>query len=219
MTRALLLATLMMGAMVFGSPAARSAAAQGPDAAKPDTAKGRAVVSQVCAACHGADGNSVIPANPKLAGQIPEYLQKQLADYKSGANGKAARANLIMAGFAATLSADDVRNVSAYLAAQKPAPGVARNKDTVVAGQRLWRGGNAAKGIAACASCHGAAGAGLPVQYPRLAGQHAEYTEVQLKAFRAGERGNDTAGMMRSIVAKMSDAEIRAVADYISGLR
>lgn len=222
MTRALAkatFATLMMGALVFAPLAARAADAPKASAAKADTVKGQAIASQVCAACHGADGNSAAPANPKLAGQIPEYLHKQLLNFKAGANGKAERANPVMAGFAATLSADDVRNVSAYYAAQKPAPGAARNKDTVVIGQRLYRGGDAAKGIAACASCHGATGAGVPVQYPRLAGQHADYTEAQLKAFRAKERGNDPAGMMRSIAAKMSDAEIRAVADYIAGLR
>lgn len=234
MTRALALATLMMAAQFIGVSQAWSADSQKPEAPKADaakagpakadppkadTAKGQAIVSKVCVACHAADGNSPAPANPKLAGQIPEYLNKQLANFKAGANGKAERANPVMAGFAATLSAEDMRNVSAYFAAQKPSPGAAKNKETVVIGQRLYRGGDAAKGIAACASCHGAAGAGVPSQYPRLAGQHAEYTELQLKAFRAKERNNDPAGMMRSIAAKMTDAEIRAVADYIAGLR
>ncbi len=234
MTRALALATLMMAAQVVAIPsawsadAAKSAAPKAEVAkaepakaepAKADTAKGQAIVNKACVACHGADGNSPAPANPKLAGQIPEYLHKQLANFKAGANGKAERANPVMAGFAATLSAEDMRNVSAYFAAQKPATGAAKNKDTVVIGQRLYRGGDTAKGIAACASCHGATGAGVPAQYPRLAGQHAEYTELQLKAFRAKERNNDPAGMMRTIAAKMSDAEIRAVADYIAGLR
>lgn len=226
MTRALAIATLMMGVQVFAPQVAFSAeaekAAPAPAekaAPKADPAKGQAIVNKVCVACHAADGNSAVPANPKLAGQIPEYLQKQLMDFKPGAGGKAARANPVMAGFAATLSNDDMRDVAAYFAAQKPAPGSAKNKDTILIGQRLWRGGDASKGIAACAGCHGATGAGVPVQYPRLAGQHAEYTEAQLKAFRAKERNNDPAGMMRTIALKMTDAEIRAVADYIAGLR
>jgi cytochrome c553 len=199
--------------------AAGTQAAWSADAPKADVAKGQAIMTKVCATCHAADGNSVQPANPKLAGQIPEYILKQLANFKPEAGGKADRANPVMAGFAATLSADDARDIAAFLASQKPSAGAARNKDTVVIGQRLWRGGDMAKGIAACASCHGANGAGVPAQYPRLAGQHAEYTESQLKAFRARERSNDAAGMMRSIAARMSDAEIRAVSDYIVGLR
>lgn len=226
MTRALAIATLMMGVQVFMPQAAFSAeadkAAPAPAekaAPKADLAKGQAIVNKVCVACHAADGNSPAPANPKLAGQIPEYLHKQLMDFKPGAGGKAARPNAVMAGFAATMSNDDMRDVAAYFAAQKPAPGSARNKDTILIGQRLWRGGDSSKGIAACAGCHGATGAGVPAQYPRLAGQHAEYTEAQLKAFRAKERSNDPAGMMRTIALKMTDAEMKAVADYIAGLR
>ena len=215
MTRALALAAVMLGAQFAGAQATWSA-----DAPKADTVKGQAIVTQVCAACHGADGNSIVPANPKLAGQIPEYVQKQMLNFKLGAGGKPAeRASPVMAGFAATLSNDDIRNVAAYLASQKPSPGTAKNKDTIVIGQRLWRGGDVSKSLAACASCHGPAGAGVPVQYPRLAGQHADYTEAQLKAFRARERNNDAAGIMSSIALKMTDAEIRAVADYIAGLR
>jgi cytochrome c553 len=187
--------------------------------AKADTAKGQAIMTQVCAACHGADGNSVMPANPKLAGQFPEYLQKQLNNFKAAAGKPAERPSPVMAGFVAPLSADDIRNVSAFLGAQKPGTGAAKNKDTVGMGQKLWRGGDLSKGIAACASCHGANGGGMPVQFPRLAGQHADYTEAQLKAFRAGERKNDPGNMMRSIALKMTDAEIRAVADYVAGLR
>jgi cytochrome c553 len=188
------------------------------DLPKADTAKGQAIANQVCAACHGADGNSPAPVNPKLAGQIPEYLHKQLLNFKP-VNGKAERPNPVMMGFASALSADDMRNVAAYYAGQQAKPGAARNKDTVSLGQKLWRGGDTAKGLPACASCHGATGAGLPVQYPRLAGQHAEYTEAQLKGFRAGERANDANRMMRGIAVKMTDAEIKAVADYVAGLK
>ena len=214
MKRALLLAAMVLAPQILWMQAGNAV-----EGAKVDAAKGQEIVSKVCVACHGADGNSPSPVNPKLAGQIPEYLEKQLLNFKPGANGKAERANPVMAGFSATLSADDVRNVSAYFAGQKAKPGVAKNKDTILLGQKIWRGGDVAKGIPACASCHGASGGGVPVQYPRLAGQHAEYTEAQLRAFRAGERANDAAKMMRTIAGKMSDAEIKAVADYAAGLK
>jgi len=187
--------------------------------AKADPAKGQGIASQVCAACHGADGNSPVPNNPKLAGQVPEYLQKQLANFKSAAGGRAERENPVMAGMVVNLSAEDMRNVAAYYAAQPTKPGVAKSKDTLTLGRKIWRGGDAAKGLPACAACHGAAGAGLPSSYPRLGGQHPEYTEAQLRAFRAGERRNDANRMMQTIAARMSDPEIRAVADFIAGLR
>jgi cytochrome c553 len=211
MKRALALAALTLSWCMQTAVAA--------DLPKADAAKGQAIVTKVCAACHAADGNSVIPVNPKLAGQIPEYLHKQLSNFKAGANGKAERPNPVMAGFAATLSAEDVNNVVAYFSSQKAKPGTAKSKDTLTLGQKLWRGGDVARGLPACASCHGATGAGLPVQYPRLAGQHAEYLEAQLKAFRAGERANDAGKAMRTVALKMTDAEIKAVADYAAGLK
>lgn len=192
---------------------AQEAGSKGP--AKADTAKGQKIAQQVCAACHAADGNSPTPVNPKLAGQVPEYLAKQLANFKANTE----RKNAVMLGMVGTLSADDMRDVSAYYASQKPAPATAKNKDTVALGQKLWRGGDVARGLPACASCHGAAGAGVPAQYPRLAGQYADYTEAQLKAFRAGERANDPSRMMRLVASKMNDGDIKAVADYIAGLR
>jgi cytochrome c553 len=187
--------------------------------AKPDSAKGQSIANRVCAACHGADGNSPTPANPKLASQIPEYIQKQLGNFKAVAGKKAERENPVMGGMAAGLSPEDIRDVAAYYGSQAPKAGAARHPETLALGRKIWRGGDLAKGLPACAGCHGATGAGLPAQYPRLAGQHPEYTEAQLKAFRAGERRNDANKMMQSIAAKMSDPEIRAVADYISGLR
>ena len=187
--------------------------------AKADLAKGQSVVNRVCAACHGAGGNSAIAANPKLAGQVPEYTQKQLGNFKSTGGKKAERENPVMGGMAAGLSDQDMRDVAAYFAAQQPKPGTARHPETLEQGRTIWRAGDLAKGLPACAGCHGAAGAGLPVQYPRLAGQYPEYIEAQLKAFRAGERRNDANKMMQSIASKMSDPEIRAVADYIFGLR
>lgn len=186
---------------------------------KGDAAKAQAVVNQACAACHAADGNSAVAVNPKLAGQIPEYLYKQLANYKPTAGKKAERENPVMAGMVAGLSPEDMRNVAAYFAGQAAKPGVAKSKDLVALGQKIYRGGIANKGVAACASCHGPNAAGMPAQYPRLSGQHAEYIEAQLRAFRSGERANDPNGSMRGVAGKLSDREIQGVADYIAGLR
>lgn len=177
-----------------------------------DAAKGQSA-SLICAACHGPDGNSVIPTNPVLAGQHPEYLYKQLAAFKSGE-----RKNPIMSAQVANLSDTDMRNLAAYFSGQKPKPGIAHNADLVNAGRKLYRGGNSANGVAACAGCHSPNGAGIPIQYPRLKGQPPDYTTAQLKAFRAGERSNDPNGMMRAVAARLTDKEIEALAEYISGL-
>jgi len=186
---------------------------------KGDPAKGRQVAAQVCAACHGADGNSIGPANPKLAGQIPEYMTKQLLNFRPGKDNKAERPNAIMASFVATLSPEQMRDVSAFYSGQKIIPDKARDKSTIDLGQRIFRAGIAEKNVPACAGCHGPAGAGMPVQYPVLAGQFSEYIAAQLRAFRSGERANDPNRMMRTTAARLSDAEIKAVADYIAGLR
>ena len=187
---------------------------------KGDAAKAQAIVNQVCVGCHAADGNSAVALNPKLAGQFPEYLFKQMTNFKPAAAGKKAeRENPVMAGMVAGLSTDDMRNLAVYYAGQVAKPANAKNKDLVATGQKIYRGGIAAKGVAACASCHGPNGAGMPAQYPRLSGQHAEYTEGQLKAFREGTRANDVSSMMRMVAAKLSDREIQAVSDYIAGLR
>jgi cytochrome c553 len=186
-----------------------SAYAQAP---KPDLKKGAELFGQVCVACHAADGNSTTAANPKLAQQHPEYLVKQLQEYKSGK-----RANPIMSGFAAALSDDDMRNIGFWLASQKGTPGFARDKDLVNLGERIYRGGIADRQIMACAGCHAPNGAGIPAQYPRLSGQHAEYTSEQLKAFRSGVRKNNV--QMTQIAAYLTDQEIAAVSDYIAGLR
>lgn len=201
--------------------ASGSAWAQGPakPPAGPDIAKGQQIASQVCAACHAADGNSPAAANPKLAGQIPEYLHRQLTNFKPQGGKKAERENAVMAGMVAALSADDMRNVAAYYASQKLKPAAAKDKELAALGQKLYRGGNPAAGLPACAGCHGPAGAGMPVQYPRIAGQFPEYIDAQLKAFRSGARANDPNGMMRGVAAKMSDREIQAVAEYAAGLR
>jgi cytochrome c553 len=211
------LKTWRLLAVVVGALAAQSVLAQG--VIKGDPAKAQQIVTQVCAACHAADGNSAIPINPSLAGQHPEYTYKQLMNFKSQGGKPAERNNGVMAGMVANLSEDDMKNIAAYFAAQKAKPGVARNAALVKQGEAIYRGGVAAKGVAACASCHAPNGAGMPAQFPRLAGQHADYTASQLKAFRAGQRANDAAQRMRGVAAKMSDQEIAAVSEYIAGLR
>jgi cytochrome c553 len=188
-------------------------------AAQPDITKAKQTAEQVCGACHGVDGNSQIPTNPKLAGQHAEYIYKQLKNFKSEGGKPAERANPVMGGMVAPLSDDDMKGLAAYFAGQQLKPEAAKNKATVDAGQRLWRAGDLKRGIPACAACHGPAGAGLPAQFPRIGGQYPEYTEAQLKAFRAGERANDPNKMMRTIALKMTDADIKAVSDFAAGLR
>ncbi len=187
--------------------------------AKADPAKGKAIAETVCVACHGADGNSMASANPHLAGQVEEYLYKQLKNFKAADGKPAARNNGIMAGMVAALSDEDMKNVAAWFSSQKLKPAVAKDEKQIALGQKLWRQGDFKKGIPACAGCHGPTGAGLPAQYPRLSGQFPEYTEAQLKAFRVEERANDPEKMMRMIAAKLSDVEIKAVAEYAAGLR
>lgn len=194
-----------------------AAAAQAP--AKPDAAKGQGIASQVCAACHAADGNSAAPVNPKLAGQFYDYLHKQLVNFKAQEGKKAARENAVMAGMVANLSPADMQNVAAYYASQKLKPAAAKDKELAALGQKIYRGGNASTGVAACAGCHGPSGAGIPAQYPRVSGQFAEYVEAQLKAFRAGARANDPNATMRGVAARMTDREIQGVAEYVAGLR
>lgn len=190
-----------------------------PGALAADPGKAKTIATTVCGACHGADGNSSISVNPKLAGQQADYIYKQLKNFK-GAEGKAPeRLNPIMNGMAAGLSDDDMKNLAAYYNAQKRKPEVAKNSETIEYAQKLYRAGDAAKGLPACAACHGPSGAGMPAQFPLIAGQFAEYTEAQLRSFRAGERANDTNNMMRLVTIKMTDPEIKAVSDYIAGLR
>lgn len=191
-----------------------AAAADAPAAAAPkvDTAKGSASYAAVCVACHAADGNSTVPLQPSLAQQHPEYLLKQLLEFKSGV-----RKDPVMQGFAATLSEQDARNIAWWLASQKAKPGFAKEPALVMMGERIYRGGIPDRHIPACAGCHSPNGAGIPAQYPRLSGQHADYTVKQLVAFRDGTRTNNLP--MTGVAAKMNDREIKAVADYIAGLR
>jgi len=207
----LLASLILTGAALAVFPA--SFAAQGaPAPAKADLAKGEAKFAAVCAACHGADGNSAIPANPKLAQQHPQYLAKQLQEYKSGQRG-----NAVMKQFASDLSEEDMKNISAWLASKQSKAGFAKDKELVALGERIYRGGVAERQIAACAGCHSPNGAGIPAQYPRLSGQHADYTASQLMSFRDGTRKNSLP--MSQVAARLNDREIKAVADFIAGLR
>lgn len=207
-----LLASLLTVAALAAPAASAFAAGETPKTAKPDLAKGEATYTAVCAACHAADGNSSIAANPKLSQQHPEYLVKQLQEFKSGK-----RNNAIMKGFAGTMSDDDMRNVAYWLASKPAKAGFAKEKDLVAMGERIYRGGIQDRNIAACASCHSPNGSGMPAQYPRLSGQHADYTAAQLKTFRDGSRANSL--QMTQVAAKLNDKEIKAVSDYIAGLR
>jgi cytochrome c553 len=179
---------------------------------KVDVAKGQSLSTQVCGACHTADGSRGAPANPIIAGQHPEYLVKQLEEFKSGK-----RNNPVMKGFATPLSEADMRSVAAFYGSKQTRPGTAKNKDLFTLGQKIYRGGIADKQVPACAGCHSPTGAGIPSQYPRIGGQHADYTETQLNGFRSGQRANSVP--MAAIASRMSDREIKAVADYIAGLR
>lgn len=206
--------------LAAGAGLAMGASAQtpAPAPAKVDPARGQQVAQQICGACHAVDGNSTLPANPKLAHQHADYLYKQLLDYTVRQGQKQpARENPIMNGIAAQVTDEDKRHVAAWYATQAAKPDTARNKQTLELGQRIWRAGIPAKALPACGGCHGPTGAGIPALYPRLAGQHAEYTETTLRAFREGTRRNNPA--MQAIAVRLSDAEIRAVADYVQGLR
>lgn len=180
-------------------------------APKGDPVKGKAIAEKVCIACHGVDGNSVAAINPVIAGQHPEYLYKQLTEFKNGT-----RKDPVMLGIASALSDADMADAAAWFGSQQPKVRGASNKALVDAGQKIYRSGIAAKGLPACMSCHSPNGAGIPSQYPRLAGQHASYTVAQLKAFRSGERSNHP--NMMPIAEKMTDKEIQAVAEYIQAL-
>jgi len=181
--------------------------------------KAQSIANQVCASCHASDGNSTAAANPKIAGQGADYLHKQLRDFKAVDGKKPLRESPIMNGMVANLSDGDMKGLAAYYAGQGLKPAAAGDKELAALGQKLWRGGDVANGVPACAGCHGPAGAGVPAQYPRLAGQFPEYLAAQLTAFREGRRANDPNSMMRGVAARMTDRQIRAVAEYAAGLR
>ncbi|MEW8028523.1 MAG: c-type cytochrome [Candidatus Thiodiazotropha sp.] len=170
--------------------------------------------SAICAGCHGADGNSPInPLWPKIAGQHPRYIEKQIKDFKSGA-----RVDATMAPMAMPLSDQDIADLAAYYSSQSRQIGEA-SADMVSAGEALYRAGNSETGMAACMACHGPAGSGNPqANFPAIAGQHAAYVEKALKDFRDGKRTNDASKMMQGVVSRMSDEEVAAVAQYVQGL-
>ncbi len=215
-------------ASVFASDAAPGAPMASPAAAKPvvpgkpktDLAAGEALYSNgdasrgvvACVGCHGANGKSASATWPKLSAQHAAYTTKQLKNFKDGS-----RANPVMMGMVASLTDQDMTNISAYLVKQEVSLGVAQNKDTIELGQSIYRGGIAAKGVPACAACHSPTGAGIPAQYPRLGGQWADYSAAQLMAFREGTRKNSA--QMTIIATKLSDQEMKAVSDYMAGLR
>ncbi len=217
-------ALISVSGKVFAADAAPMAAApeakaEVPGKPKVDPAAGEALYSNgdatrgvtACITCHGPKGQSAIGTWPKLSAQHAAYLTKQLKNFKEGT-----RANPIMMGMAATLTQQDMQNISAFLAKQPISQGVAQDKETIALGQSIYRGGIAAKGVPACAACHSPTGAGIPAQYPLLGGQWAEYNNAQLLAFREGVRKNSS--QMTTIATKLSDAEMKAVADYIAGL-
>lgn len=187
---------------------------------KTDPAKGATLYGEgdnarglpACVSCHGASGNSTITANPKLAGQPEGYLYKQLVNFTSPS-----RNNAVMTTFAKMLTDEEKKNIAAYLGAQAPKAGAAKNKDSIELGKKIYRGGIAEKNVPACASCHGPAGAGLPALYPRLGGQHQDYTVAQLTSFRGEGRKNSAE--MSTIAKRLSDDEMKAVADYVAGLK
>jgi cytochrome c553 len=209
-----LLLTAVAAAVALGTPASAEETA-----GKPDLAKAQQIVNQVCSACHGADGNSPSPANPNLAGQQADYIALQLTHFKSGI-----RNNPVMAGMSATLTPEDMRSLGAYFAQQKPKGLAAKDAGLAAAGQKLFRGGDAAGGVPACAACHAPDGAGIPSRYPRLGGQYADYTLAQLRAFKAGDRGMDKEGkdvngrIMAQIAGRMNERAIAAAAQYAAGL-
>lgn len=214
LTGRVLLTAVATGCLAVAGAATGGAASE---PKKVDVARGQQIASQVCAACHGADGNSTAVVNPKLASQHAEYTFKQLVNFQPKDGKQPERPNPIMTPLASQLSEQDKRNVAAFYASQPLKPSVARNKELVELGQRIYRGGIAEKNVPACAGCHGPAGAGIPDQFARIGGQFAEYTEAQLVGFRSGQRHNSA--QMTAIASRLSDREIKALSDYIAGLR
>ncbi len=218
--KSLLLALLAMSAASANEEKKPAHAEAAEAVVKADPAKGAALYAEgdaarglpACVSCHGAAGNSSIAANPKLAGQHEAYIHKQLINFTT-----AERNQPVMTTYAKMLTDKEKTDLAAYLSAQAPKPGAAKNKDTVEWGRKIYRGGIAEKSVPACASCHGAAGAGIPVQYPRIGGQHQDYTAAQLTLFRSGARKNNV--QMTTIAKRLSDDEIKAVADYVAGLK
>lgn len=224
----LLASSLSVGSSLYGVAQAADAPV-GP--VKPDVKVGAKLYNEgdpargivACVSCHGVGGNSDLPVNPNLAAQPHEYIYKQLTEFQPKEDGTAPRrgpdgAPSVMTGLATPLTIDDMRNLALYIAEQQlTKPATASSEELVARGEAIWRGGIKETKVPACAACHGANGEGIPAQYPRLSGQYASYLADQLVLFRAGHRANSP--MMNQIAARMSDADIKAVADYAAGLR
>lgn len=208
--------TIVLVALALSAPISAETA---PDA-DPAPATVEEIASGICAGCHNADGNSVIPMNPILAGQHAEYITKQLIDFKATESEPAKRNSPVMSSMVAALSAEDMKNLGAYYAKQKTNPSqvTAGDEKLIKTGKILYHGGNLENGVPACASCHGPAGSGIPPRYPALAGQHADYTLAQLNLFNTGDRANDN-GVMEKVISRMSGQEKRAVSAYIATMR
>ena len=212
--------SLGMIALVASSMVSVANANETAKPAKADPAKGEALYTNgdaarglvACASCHGAAGNSTITTNPKLSAQHDAYIVKHLQDFTTPA-----RNNPVMTTFAKAMTAEDMKNVAAFLSTQKPKAGAAKNKDLIELGKKIYRAGIAEKSVPACAGCHSPNGAGIPAQFPRLAGQHQDYTVAQLTSFFKGTRTNSP--QMVKIAKGMTEEEMKAVADYIAGLK
>jgi cytochrome c553 len=190
------------------------------NAAEQGNAENGKVKSVTCGACHGADGNSAIPMNPKLAGQHAKYLVKQLTEFKlaSTTGGKEGRNNAVMNGMSAALSEQDILDLAAYFSSQKATPGES-SQDAVVQGNKLYVGGDLKRGITACIACHGPKGNGTSLSgFPDISGQHSDYIATQLKSFRSGERANSLNGMMADIAKRLTDEDIQVISSYVAGL-
>ena len=182
-----------------------------------DAKKGAALAQGLCAACHASDGNSVIPANPILAGQHYTYLRNQLNYFqvKQGED-RAKRENAVMLGIASGLSSDDIDNLAAYYSQQKIKPSYASNLELAKVGEVVYKAGDDIRGIPSCSSCHGPRGLGVPGQFPRISGQHATYTASTLKSYKNGSRANNK--QMMAISSRLTEAQINALAEYLAGL-
>ncbi len=203
-------AAVLVAGGVSGAVAATGAA---PGQPVGDPKAGEAKANTICIACHGPMGNSINPVWPKLAGQHPQYIFKQLTDFKAGR-----RENVLMSAQAALLSEQEVRDLAAYFSQQAQSGGVA-DPALAVLGERIFRGGNPESGVPACGGCHGPVGLGTGLaKFPRISGQQADYVKQTLGYFRAGTRANDTSAMMRGVAARMTDQEIAAVSQYVQGL-
>lgn len=207
----------MLAALIFAAPVVLADDEAPAPAAAPATVE--EIAGGICAGCHGADGNSMIPMNPILAGQQAEYLTKQLLDFKANGEEPPKRNSPVMSAMVAALSQDDAQKLGEYYARQKITPSqIPADEKLLEMGKILYHGGNIENEVPACAGCHGPKGTGIPPRYPAVAGQHTEYTMTQLGLFNTGDRGNDN-GVMQKVVSRMSAQEKRAVSEYISTLR